>query len=96
MKSMAKKRSEMNKKPRIEHGNVELPENEFDPRQAKFRVTMWVDLDLLDEVRKRAGADGMKYQPWINKKLRETILGENSLENRIAALEAAVFKKAVS
>ena len=83
----------MEKNPKIQYGNVELSENEFDPRHGKFRVTMWMDLDLIDEVRKRAAQDGMKYQPWINKKLRATILGENSLEKRIEALEAAVFKK---
>lgn len=90
---MTKKRAAMNKRPKIEYGNVELSENEFDPKEAKFRVTMWMDLDLVDEVRKRAAQDGMKYQPWINRKLRDAILGQNSLEKRIEALEGAVFRK---
>ena len=96
MKSMKTKRREMDRSPRIESGTVALGGDEFSPKYAKFRVTMWMDLDLLEKVRERAAADGMKYQPWINKKLRESLLNEARIERRIAALEKAIFKKRAS
>jgi uncharacterized protein (DUF4415 family) len=86
----------MDRRPRIESGTVALGGDEFSPKYAKFRVTMWMDVDLLDAVRKRAAADGMKYQPWINKKLREMMLSEARIERRIAALEKAIFKQRAS
>ena len=41
MKSTAKKK--------IKYGSVSLPEDAFNPKETKFRVTMYVDLDVLDE-----------------------------------------------
>jgi predicted DNA binding CopG/RHH family protein len=61
-------------KNKIKYGKVNLPKDAFDKGQ--FRMTMWIDLDLLREIRKLAEKDGMKYQPWLNKKLRDVILGK--------------------
>jgi uncharacterized protein (DUF4415 family) len=80
-------------KNRIVYGNVEFPDDEFDPKHGKFRVTMFVDLDVLDEIRRVADREGIGYQTWINRKLRRVVLGEEGIEKRVAALEAAVFKK---
>lgn len=73
-------RSIKNKK--IKYGNVELPEEAFNPKNAKFRVTMFVDLDVLDEIRKRAAKEGLPYQTFINQLLRRTVLS-SAEEDRI-------------
>lgn len=70
------------KSKKIKYGNVELPEEAFNPKNAKFRVTMFVDLDVLDEIRKRALKEGLPYQTYINQLLRRTVLG-SAEEDRI-------------
>ncbi len=69
-------------KRKIKYGSVELPDEAFESRNAKFRITMFVDLDVLDEIRKRAKAKGLPYQTYINQFLRETHLG-SAEEDRI-------------
>lgn len=88
---------------KIKTGKVEIGEDEFNPKKGKFRVNMFVDLDVIDEIRKRAGAEHMPYQTWINRKLREIIEGQsisNLTEEDIARmiderLEERVDKKAL-
>jgi len=58
---------------KIKTGKVEIGPDEFNPKRGKFRVNMFVDLDVIDEIRKRAQAEHMPYQTWINRKLRELI-----------------------
>lgn len=66
----------MKSKVKIRYGKKDqLTQNEFDPRNGKFRVTMFIDLDILDEIRKRAKTKGLPYQTYINSLLRETVLG---------------------
>lgn len=55
---------------------------------------MWLDLDLLDEVRKLAMKESMKYQPWINQKLRDIVLDEAAtVEKKIRTIANAVMEK---
>lgn len=68
-----KRRKEMDENPEIKPGTVELDADEFAPEHTKVRITMWLDGDVLAEVRRRAGAEGEKYQTWINRKLRSTL-----------------------
>ena len=96
MKSMKAKRKELDRNPRIEEGTVDIADDEFDPKYAKFRMTMWIDLDVIEKKRSLAEAEGMRYQPWINRTLRDLVLGPSALERRIAKLEKAVFKKQAS
>ena len=60
---------------RIKYGKVDLPGEAFDPKNAKFRVTMFIDLDVLDEIRKRAAKKRLPYQTYINQTLRELVFG---------------------
>lgn len=60
----------------------ELPEDAFNPRETKFRVTMFIDLDVLDEIRTTAKFKGLPYQTYINQMLREAVFG-NELEKKI-------------
>ena len=36
---------------KIKTGNVEISPDEFNPKKGKFRVNMFVDLDVVDEIR---------------------------------------------
>ena len=92
---MKNKRAEMDKNPRVEIGSVELDGDDFD--HGKFRVTMWMDLDVLDVIRKYAREDGMKYQTWLNRFLREQFLSKGlsavGLNDRVSELEMVVFSQ---
>ncbi len=64
-------------KNKIEHGakNV-LDHDEFDPKHAKFRVTMFIDLPILETIRTEAKQKGLPYQTYINQLLREHVVGD--------------------
>ncbi len=73
-------------KKKIKYGKVDvLGEDEFNPKHAKFRMTMYVDLDVLDEIRKRASLRSLPYQTYINQLLRDTVLGSAD-EDRIRSI----------
>ena len=52
-----------------------LDHDEFDPKHAKFRVTMFIDLPILETIRKEAKQSGLPYQTYINQLLREHVSG---------------------
>lgn len=66
---------------KIKTGKVEVGADEFNPQKAKFRVNMFVDLDIIDRVRKLAASEHMPYQTWINRKLRDLVEGKPSSSN---------------
>ena len=78
---------------KIKTGNVEIGPNEFNPKNGKFRVNMFVDLDVVDEIRKIATSRHVPYQTLINQKLREVFMNEVTLEERVAKIEKMVLKK---
>lgn len=59
------------KKRKIKTGKVDLGPDEFNPKKGKFRVNMFVDLDVIDKIRILAAAEHIPYHTWINRKLRE-------------------------
>ncbi len=62
------------KKPSINYGKKDLLEKNVDfiEKEAKFRVTMYLDMDLLKAIRKKAKRKGISYQTYINMHLRES------------------------
>ncbi|MCM2279481.1 MAG: BrnA antitoxin family protein [Oligoflexia bacterium] len=71
------------KRGKIQYGKTDLLDDEaFNPKETKFRVSMFIDLDVLEVVRERAKAKGLPYQTYINQYLRETHLGSEE-EDRI-------------
>lgn len=60
----------------IKYGTIEIDEDEFNPKHAKFRVNMFMDMDVLDKIRELAAKEHTPYQTWINKKLREIVEGD--------------------
>lgn len=53
---------------------------------------MFVDLDVVDEIRKIAGKRHIPYQTLINQKLREVFMNEQSIEDRVTRIEEIVLK----
>lgn len=49
-----------------------LTEEDLDLEKAKFRVTFWVDLPVLEKFREFAKASGGKYQTLLNECLNES------------------------
>lgn len=92
---MAKK----TKKKDIVYGDVELDHDEFDPKYSKVRITTFIDLDVIESLKKKAKKQGRGYQTLLNEILREKVMGEkasNEMElfqkliNRIERLEERV------
>ncbi len=79
------------KNKKIIFGKVEIPEDAFDPKNVKERITIMVDQDVLDEYRAKAQKTGDKYQSLINRTLREA-LEKPELERRIEKLEQKMKK----
>lgn len=75
MKSTKKTKKAKSKDAKISYGSVSLPDDAFNPKETKFRVSMYLDLDVLDEIRKLAKNRGMPYQTYINQMLRDVVFG---------------------
>lgn len=71
--------------------NDRLNESFLDPKNQRHKITMWIDGDLLEELKKRAEDVGAGYQTFIHKILKESTQKEN-LEQRISKLEQEFFK----
>ncbi len=70
-------------KNKIEHGKKDvLDQDEFDPKHAKFRVTMFIDLPILETIRKEAKQNGLPYQTYINQLPREHVVGNDEQKIR--------------
>ena len=81
------------KKKKIEYGTEDIEAGEFNTKTAKFRVTAFVDLDIITALKKIAKSQGKGYQTLMNEILRESVLGDSGYEARLKRLEKAVFKK---
>jgi uncharacterized protein (DUF4415 family) len=65
-----------NKKKGIRYGNIEIPDEAFKTQNVKLKVTAYLDLDIVQELKKEALKTGSKYQTLMNQKLRDTIFGK--------------------
>jgi predicted DNA binding CopG/RHH family protein len=79
-------------KNKIEHGKKDvLDHDEFDPKHAKFRVTMFIDLPILESIRTEAKQKGLPYQTYINQLLREHVTGDE--DNKIREIVRDEMKR---
>lgn len=77
-------------KKRTNPGKTDLIEDDaFDPKNAKERITIWIDEEIIDGFRQRAKEEGTKYQSLINRALRES-LKQPSLAERVRRLEKKI------
>jgi len=47
------------------------------PQPGKTRITLWLDNEIIESFRERAGRKGVGYQTEINRVLREVLSGEH-------------------
>jgi uncharacterized protein (DUF4415 family) len=81
-------------KKKIKYGPVSLPDDAFNAKETKFRVTMYIDLDILDEIRKKAKERGLPYQTHINQVLRDSVFGQEMDERIRKIVREELAKKA--
>lgn len=73
---------------------VDLGPEYRDPKNAKHRISFWMDGDLLAELKKRADEVGAGYQTYMHKLLRDVVMEKDSIERRLEKLEKALRSKA--
>ena len=72
---------------KIKYGKKDLiTKEDLDPKNAKERLSIWVDEAIVDAFRKRANDENTKYQTLMNEALREFIQ-KPSLVQRIDRIE---------
>ena len=76
---------------KIRYGKVDVSPEEFEPKNVKERITIFIDQDVLDLFRIKAEKTGLKYQTLINQALREATQ-KPSIEDRVEALENKIKK----
>ncbi len=90
----------MNKQ--INYGKKDVVTEELDISKAKVKVSMFLDGDLLVEIKEQAKISGVKYQTFINQTLRQIFMDESTrfdskdysdLKKRVTILEQAFLKK---
>lgn len=80
----------MNTIKKIELGSVNIPEDAFDPKQTKIRISILIAGDLLDSYKSLAKKLGIGYQTLMQSKLREAIDTESALLGRLSKVESSL------
>ena len=85
------------KNKKINYGKKDLiPDDAFEPKNVKERVTMFVDEDVVNEFRKWAGQmPGGKYQTLMNQVLRAFAFGleDSSFDKKLIEFVSHYHKK---
>ncbi len=68
------------KNQKIKYGSVEIPEEAFDAKNVKARITMWIGMELLEEAKRRAQEKDLPYQTYLNLLLKEALFGSKEEE----------------
>ena len=72
---------------KIKNGKKDLVSKEdFDPKNAKERISIWVNEEVVNAFRKRAYEQNTKYQTLMNEAFREFI-NKPSLVTRVERIE---------
>jgi len=77
----------------INYGKKELlADEDFEPKNIKVRINTYIDLDVIDALKKEAKRNGEKYQTLLNQKLREIVLDDKittikDIERRLKKVE---------
>lgn len=72
--------------------DFESPQD-WDKKEVKVRITTFLDEDLLETIKAEAAKQNKKYQSYLNERLREIFMNEESVETRLRRLEKIVEKK---
>lgn len=80
--------------PKIEYGSVHLNEEDFEPKNLKIRISMWISGDVLDEYKAAAAKEGMGYQTLMQEVLKGALPtiaeGKKSVIERIEKIERRI------
>jgi uncharacterized protein (DUF4415 family) len=72
---------------KIKYGKKDIvSEEDLDPKNAKERLSIWIDESIVDAFRERAKSENTKYQTLMNQALREFI-EKPSLAERVERIE---------
>ena len=77
----------------ITYGKKELlTDEDFEPKNIKVRINTYIDMDIIDALKKEAKINGEKYQTLLNQKLREIVLDDKitsikDIEKRLEKVE---------
>ena len=78
----------------IVYGDVEVSDEDLKIENAKVRVNTWVDMDIVQELKRKAKLENTKYQTLLNSLLRESLFEKKvSLDDileRLGSLEKKV------
>lgn len=80
----------------VKYGKKDLlQKDEFDPQYGKERISIMLDMQVVDAFRKKAKDEGKKYQALIRDALKSHIFGnkDDEIEKRLSRVEATVFKR---
>ena len=83
----------------ITYGTVDvLADDEFIPSNVKIRVTTFIDLDIVQELKNRAQTSKTKYQTLLNNILRTAVIGNPTkpiTEARVRQIAKEVAKELI-
>ena len=69
------------KNKKITYGTSKLDPDEFDPKYVKIRITTFINLDVIEELKRKAKATGTKYQTLLNQILRDAVIEKKDPED---------------
>ncbi|MCB0407573.1 MAG: hypothetical protein KDD34_05160 [Bdellovibrionales bacterium] len=82
------------KKKDIIFGNKDFDApTDWEKKDIKIRITTFLDEDLLEKIKTEARLQNKKYQTYLNERLRELFMGEESIESRLKSLEEIIKKR---
>ncbi len=58
-------------------GEIEIQEGDLELSEAKVRVNVWIDGDVVQELRERAKRENINYQTLMNSLLRKVLFKES-------------------
>jgi uncharacterized protein (DUF4415 family) len=83
-------KSKIKPKFRLDYGNEAVKLKDVRMDEIKVRITTFLDLDVIDMLKARAGDLGMGYQTFLNTFLREVLLNEPGILTRLKRIEKAL------
>lgn len=69
-----------------------LSKDEFEKKNTKVRITTFIDIDILEQLKKEAATSGKKYQTLLNEKLREIVLEEETIKSTLSDINKRLTK----
>ena len=69
-----------------------LDKHEFDKKNTKIRITTFIDLELIEILKKEASQTGKKYQTLLNEKLRQILFEEEKIKTTLIELDNRLTK----